>query len=88
MIFTSESWAAHGLRHLADDHQLALRSGSFGHHGPILDRYGRKWPMILGYIGNAVVYLGYLGATEYWHFALCMALTGLSGPFQRVAPAP
>lgn len=52
--------------------------------GPILDRYGRKWPMILGYIGNAVVYLGYLGATEYWHFALCMALTGLSGPFQRV----
>lgn len=52
--------------------------------GPILDRYGRKTPMMLGYVGNAIVYLGYLGASQYWHFALCMALTGLAGPFMRV----
>jgi len=52
--------------------------------GPIVDRYGRKWVMVIGLIGNALAYLLYANASQYWHFALLMALSGFFQPSYRI----
>jgi MFS family permease len=52
--------------------------------GPLIDRYGRKWPMTISLFLNALVYIGYLNAAEYMHFALLMAVSGLVSPFQTL----
>ena len=52
--------------------------------GPIIDRYGRKWIMVLGLLGNSLVYFFYSGAQTYWHFAILMGLSGIFSPFYRV----
>ena len=53
--------------------------------GPLLDRYGRKWIMVFGLVGNGLVYLFYGAAQTYWHFAILMAMSGICGPIFRVA---
>lgn len=52
--------------------------------GSILDRFGRKRIITLGIFGSGMIYLGYLGANQFWQFALLMALSGLFGPLHRV----
>jgi len=52
--------------------------------GSLLDRFGRKKIVIIGILGSALVYLGYISANQYWQFALLMGASGLFGPLQRV----
>lgn len=52
--------------------------------GSLLDRYGRKIILVIGIFGSALPYLGYLGANQYWQFALLMGCAGLFGPLHRV----
>lgn len=52
--------------------------------GSTLDRFGRKRIITLGLFGSGAVYLGYLGASQFWEFALLMGLSGLFGPLHRV----
>ena len=52
--------------------------------GSTLDRFGRKRVITIGIFGSGLVYLGYLGANQFWQFALLMGLSGLFGPLHRV----
>jgi MFS family permease len=52
--------------------------------GPIIDRFGRKWVMVISLLGYGVVYLFYTQANTYAMFALLMALSGLVNPLYRV----
>ncbi|MGB4594506.1 MAG: MFS transporter [Anaerolineaceae bacterium] len=52
--------------------------------GSLLDRFGRKWIMTIGILGSGIIYLGYLGANQFWQFVLLMGMSGLFGPLQRV----
>jgi MFS family permease len=52
--------------------------------GSLLDRFGRKWIMTIGILGSGLIYLGYLGANQFWQFALLMGCSGLFGPLHRV----
>ena len=52
--------------------------------GSTLDRFGRKRIITIGIFGSGLVYLGYLGASQFWEFALLMGLSGLFGPLHRV----
>lgn len=52
--------------------------------GSVVDRFGRKWVMVLGLIGNGLVYFLMSGAQSYLHFALLMALGGIFSPIYRV----
>jgi len=53
--------------------------------GPITDRAGRKWVMVISLAVNGLVYLGMSQATTYWHFALLMLLGGAFNPLYRLA---
>ncbi len=52
--------------------------------GSVVDRFGRKWVMVLGLIGNGLVYFLMSGAQSYFQFALLMALGGIFTPMYRV----
>ncbi|HBO34912.1 MAG TPA: hypothetical protein DD636_09330, partial [Anaerolineaceae bacterium] len=52
--------------------------------GSLVDRFGRKGMMVIGLFGMAIVYLGYIPAGEFWHFALLMLLSGTFNPLYRV----
>ncbi|MFZ3071336.1 MAG: MFS transporter, partial [Anaerolineaceae bacterium] len=52
--------------------------------GSLVDRFGRKGVMTVGLFGQAFVYLLYIPASQYWHFALLMALAGLFAPLFKV----
>jgi len=52
--------------------------------GPIIDRAGRKWIMVISLLGLGMVYLLYMQASSYAFTALLMALTGLFNPLYRV----
>lgn len=52
--------------------------------GSLVDRFGRKGMMVIGLFGMAIVYLGYIPAGEFWHFALLMLLSGSFNPLYRV----
>jgi MFS family permease len=52
--------------------------------GPIVDRFGRKWILVISLVGLGGVYLFYTQATTYALTALLMALTGLFNPLYRV----
>ncbi len=52
--------------------------------GPIIDRVGRKWVMVISLAGNGLVYFFMSGATSYLAFALLMALSGAFNPLYRV----
>lgn len=52
--------------------------------GPVIDRAGRKWVMVVSLAGLGSVYLLYTQASSYAFTALLMALTGLFNPLYRV----
>lgn len=52
--------------------------------GPVIDRAGRKWVMVLSLLGMGVVYLFYTQAGSLWVFGLLMAGAGLFTPLYRV----
>jgi MFS family permease len=53
--------------------------------GPVIDRFGRKWMMVVSLLGIGGVYLVYTRANSYAFVAALMALTGLFNPLYRVA---
>jgi len=52
--------------------------------GVLADRFGRKNIMVVGLIGAAMVYAGYMFATAYWHFVVLLICAGLFSPLYRV----
>jgi MFS family permease len=52
--------------------------------GPITDRFGRKWVLVISLTGNGLVYLLLGQATTLVHFAVLMAFWGLFSPLYRV----
>ena len=52
--------------------------------GALVDRFGRKIIMVIGLIGAAGVYAGYIVATQYWHFVILLIFAGLFSPLYRV----
>jgi MFS family permease len=52
--------------------------------GPITDRFGRKWVMVLSLAGNGMVYFFMGNAYTYAQFAFLMALSGTFNPLYRV----
>ena len=52
--------------------------------GPITDRVGRKWVLVISLLGNGVVYLLLGQATTFGEFAILMVFWGLFSPLYRV----
>lgn len=52
--------------------------------GPVIDRFGRKWMMVLSLFSFGAIYLLYTQANSYPFLALLMGLTGLVNPLYRV----
>jgi len=52
--------------------------------GPIIDRVGRKWVMVISLLGNALVYLMLGQAVTLTHFAVLMIFWGAFSPLYRV----
>ena len=52
--------------------------------GPITDRVGRKWVMVISLAANGVVYFFMSAAHTYLAFAILMALSGSVNPLYRV----
>jgi len=52
--------------------------------GPIIDRLGRKWIMVVSLIGNGLVYVLLSQAQTFLEFALAEALLGAFNPLYRV----
>ena len=52
--------------------------------GTLADRFGRKLVMAIGLVGAAMVYAGYMFASQYWHFVVLLIFAGLSSPLYRV----
>ena len=52
--------------------------------GSLVDHFGRKGVMTIGLFGQALAYLLYIPAREFWVFALLMGFSGLFGPLFRV----
>ena len=52
--------------------------------GPIIDRFGRKWMLVISLLGLGMVYFFYTRADTYAFTAALMALTGLFNPLYRV----
>jgi MFS family permease len=52
--------------------------------GPITDRIGRKWVMVVSLVGNGAVYFFMSNADSYLSFAVLMTLSGTFNPLYRV----
>jgi MFS family permease len=52
--------------------------------GPITDRVGRKWVMVISLAGNGAVYFFMGNAHSYLSFAILMILSGTFNPLYRV----
>ncbi len=52
--------------------------------GPLIDRVGRKWMMVLSLLGMGTVYLFYTRADSYFFLAALMSMTGFFNPLYRV----
>ncbi len=52
--------------------------------GPLTDRLGRKWIMVISLVGNGATYFLFSQATTFWGFAVLMACRGLFQPLYRV----
>ncbi len=52
--------------------------------GPVIDRIGRKWIMVIALFVHASVYLLMAQANSYTAFAILMGLSGIANPLYRV----
>jgi len=52
--------------------------------GPIVDKAGRKWVMVISLVGNGVVNILMAGASTLGVFAVLMALNGMVNPLYRI----
>jgi MFS family permease len=52
--------------------------------GPVTDKIGRKWVMVISLLGNGLVYLFYQGATTYLQFCIVAGMAGSFNPLFRV----
>ena len=52
--------------------------------GPVTDRLGRKWILVVSLLGMGFVYLFYTQANTFAFTALLMAMSGLFNPLYRV----
>jgi MFS family permease len=52
--------------------------------GPITDRVGRKWVMVISLAGNGAVYFFMGNAHSYLNFAILMVMSGTFNPLYRV----
>lgn len=52
--------------------------------GPIIDRVGRKWVMVISLVGNGLMYLLLSHAQTYAEFAVAQGLMGALNPLYRV----
>lgn len=52
--------------------------------GPVTDKIGRKWVMVISLLGNGLVYLLYQNATTYLHFSIIAGMAGAFNPLFRV----
>lgn len=52
--------------------------------GPIIDRLGRKWVMIISLVGNGLMYILLSQAHTYLEFAVSQGLMGALNPLYRV----
>jgi MFS family permease len=52
--------------------------------GPLTDRLGRKWVMVVSLAMNGAIYLLMSQASTLLHFQLLMALTGVFNPLYRI----
>ncbi len=52
--------------------------------GPLTDRIGRKWVMVISLLGNGLVYLLYQNATTYLEFCVIAGMAGSFNPLFRV----
>jgi MFS family permease len=52
--------------------------------GPITDRIGRKWVMVVSLVGNGAVYFFMSNADSYLRFAVLMTMSGTFNPLYRV----
>lgn len=52
--------------------------------GPIVDRSGRKWIMVISLAFTGLTYLAMIPASSLLHFAILMAVRGLFNPLYRI----
>lgn len=52
--------------------------------GPITDRFGRKWVLVISLFGHGLIYLAMSQANSLPVFIILMALTGIINPLYRV----
>jgi MFS family permease len=52
--------------------------------GPVTDKIGRKWVMVISLLGNGLVYLLYQNATTYLQFCVIAGMAGAFNPLFRV----
>ncbi len=52
--------------------------------GPIVDRAGRKWIMVISLVGNGMINILMAGASSLEVFAILMALNGAVNPLYRI----
>jgi MFS family permease len=52
--------------------------------GPLVDRIGRKWIMVIALFAHACMYTLMAGANSYLAFAGLMALSGIANPLYRI----
>jgi len=52
--------------------------------GPLADKIGRKWIMVLGLFTSAGIYFGMIRAETYEAFAQLMALSGIANPLYQI----
>jgi MFS family permease len=52
--------------------------------GPVTDKIGRKWVMVISLLGNGLVYLLYQNATTYLQFCIIAGMAGAFNPLFRV----
>jgi MFS family permease len=53
--------------------------------GPIIDRFGRKWVMVVSLLANGITYLFLSYASGLAGFAVLMALSGAANPLYRMS---
>lgn len=53
--------------------------------GTVIDRLGRKWPMVLGLAAHAASLILFIFAQSYAQFAFLMVLNGIVNPIYRIA---